>query len=60
MKSLVIALQQVNIEEKIKNDPDGNYQIGVLIGSFIPFIVLAGLAYFLYNRFKKNEKKRDQ
>ena len=60
MKSLVIALQQVNIEEKIKNDPDGNYQIGVLIGSFIPFIVLAGLAYFLYYRFKKNEKKRDQ
>jgi len=58
MKSLVIALQQVNIEEKIKNDPDGTYQIGVLIGSFVPFVVLAGLAYFLYHRAKKNEKNQ--
>ncbi|MFD2908301.1 hypothetical protein ACFSX9_06090 [Flavobacterium ardleyense] len=53
MRSLVIALQQVNIEEKIKNDVDGNYQIGVAIGSFLPFIALAGLAYFLYYRAKK-------
>ena len=55
MKSLIIALQQVNIEEKIKNDPDGTYQIGVLIGSFVPVAVLAGLAYFLYYRAKKKE-----
>lgn len=60
MKSIIIALQQVSIEEKIKNDPDGTYQIGVLIGSFVPFVVLAGLAYFLYYRAKKNEKKLDQ
>jgi hypothetical protein len=60
MKSLIIALQQVNIEEKIKNDPDGTYQIGVLIGSFVPVAVLAGLAYFLYHRAKKKEKKLDQ
>ena len=59
MKSLIIALQQVNIEEKIKNDPDGTYQIGVLIGSFVPFVVLAGLAYYLYYRAKKNEKNID-
>ncbi len=32
MRSLIIALQQINIEEKIKNDPDGTYQIGILIG----------------------------
>jgi hypothetical protein len=54
MKSVIIALQHVNIEEKIKNDPEGSYQIGVLIGSFIPFVALAGLAYFLYYRAKKN------
>ena len=53
MRSLIIDLQQVNIEEKIKNDPDGTYQIGILIGSFIPVIALAGLAYFLYYRTKK-------
>ncbi|WP_322550900.1 hypothetical protein [Flavobacterium psychraquaticum] len=54
MRSLIVTLQAVNIEEKIKNDPDGTYQIGVLIGSFIPFLALAGLAYFLYYRAKKN------
>lgn len=59
MRSLVIALQQVNIDEKIKNDPDGTYQIGILIGSFIPLIVFAGLAYFLYYRAKKKEKNLD-
>ena len=53
MRSLIVTLQTVNIEEKIKNDPDGTYQIGVLIGSFIPFLALAGLAYFLYYRAKK-------
>ncbi len=56
MRSLLIALQQVNIEEKLKKAPDENYQIGVLIGSFVPFIVLVGLAYFLYYRAKKKEK----
>lgn len=54
MRSLIVTLQTVNFEEKIKNDPDGTYQIGVLIGSFIPFLALAGLAYFLYYRAKKN------
>ncbi|MFI0426198.1 MAG: hypothetical protein ACH34V_04500 [Flavobacterium sp.] len=56
MRSLLIALQQVNIEEKLKTAPDGNYQVGVLIGSFVPFIVLVGLAYFLYYRAKRKEK----
>ena len=59
MKSLFIALQQINIEEKIKNDPNGTYQIGVLIGSFVPFVVLAALAYFMYYRSKKKENKRE-
>ncbi len=56
MTSLFIALQQTSIEEKLKTAPDDSYQIGVLIGSFVPFIVLAGLAYFLYYRAKKKEK----
>lgn len=56
MRSLLIVLQKVNIEEKLKTAPDGNYQVGVLIGSFVPFIVLVGLAYFLYYRAKRKEK----
>ena len=32
MRSLAIALAQVNIEDKLKSAPDENYQIGVLLG----------------------------
>ena len=60
MRSLAIALAQVNIEDKLKFAPDENYQIGVLIGSFVPFIVLVGLAYFLYYRAKKRENNIDK
>lgn len=56
MRSLILFLQQVNVEQKIKSAPDGQYQIGVLIGSFIPFIVLVGIAYPLYYRAKKKIK----
>jgi hypothetical protein len=56
MRSLILFLQQVNVEQKIKSAPDGQYKIGVLIGSFIPFIVLVGIAYALYYRAKKKEQ----
>ena len=60
MRTLAIALAQINIEDKIKSAPDENYQIGVLIGSFVPFIVLVGLAYFFYYRAKNKEKNIDK
>jgi ATP-dependent Zn protease len=60
MRTLAIALAKINIEDKIKSAPDENYQIGVLIGSFVPFIVLVGLAYFFYYRAKKKEKNIDK
>ncbi|MGV7106509.1 hypothetical protein [Flavobacterium sp. U410] len=49
-------IQQVNIEEKMKNAPDKNYEIGVVIGTFLPFLVLIGIAYLLYYRAKKKEE----
>ncbi|MCO6174518.1 hypothetical protein NHF50_05630 [Flavobacterium sp. NRK F10] len=52
----IALIQQVNIEEKIKNAPDKQYEIGVVIGTFLPFLVLIGIAYFLYYRAKKKEK----
>lgn len=52
----VLLLQQVNIENKMKQAPDGSYQIGVLIGSFIPFVILAGVAYWMYSRAKKRDQ----
>ncbi|CAI2765669.1 hypothetical protein ACHRVW_13720 [Flavobacterium collinsii] len=50
---IISLLQQVDVAEKIKTAPDNSYQIGVVIGSFIPFVVLIGIAYWMYNRAKK-------
>lgn len=48
-------IQQVNIAEKVKHAPDGNYQIGIAIGSFLPFVVLVGIAYWMYYRAKNRK-----
>jgi hypothetical protein len=55
MTPIFLVLQQINIDEKIKNSPDSAYQIGVLIGSFVPFVVLVGIAYWSYNRARKRK-----
>ncbi|MDI9255905.1 MULTISPECIES: hypothetical protein [Flavobacterium] len=52
---LISLLQQVNIDEKIKNAPDNGYLIGVWIGYILPFAVLAGLAWLLYRKAKKRQ-----
>jgi len=57
--NLFIALQTVNIEEKVKNAPDNNYEIGLVIGSYLPFIFLVILAYLLYYNAKKRNKNQD-
>lgn len=49
-------LQEVNIEEKIENAPDSGYEIGVFIGSMLPFVVLVLIAYLIY-RHNKNKMK---
>lgn len=50
---LVPLLQDVNIEEKIKNAPDSGYEIGVFIGTMLPFVVLVIIAYAIYRHNKK-------
>lgn len=54
---LLNRIQDINIEEKIKNAPDSNYEIGVFIGSMLPFVVLVALAYLLYRYNKKRLNK---
>lgn len=54
--NIALFLQQADVAEKIKNAPDSGYQIGVVIGSFIPFIVLIGIAYWMYNKAKKRNE----
>lgn len=55
MKDLLF-FQKMDVAEKMKTAPDSNYQIGVVIGSFIPFVILIGIAYFMYNRAKKRDE----
>lgn len=54
--SFLAILQEVDIEQKIKDAPDKGYEIGVLIGTFLPFVILVGIAYYLYYRAKKKNK----
>lgn len=56
MTALILLLQKVNIDEKIKNAPNDGYQIGVLIGSYLPFILLVLLAYWTYHRAKNRKE----
>jgi len=53
---LIFLFQNVDVAEKMKHAPDSSYQIGVVIGSFIPFLILGGIALWLYNRAKKRNK----
>ncbi|MGC1203604.1 MAG: hypothetical protein WA839_01805 [Flavobacteriaceae bacterium] len=50
---LFAFIQQLDIEEKINNAPDKGYEIGVFIGSMLPFVILVLLAYLIY-RYNKN------
>jgi hypothetical protein len=58
MTQLILLLQQINIEEKLKKSPDSGYQIGVLIGSFLPFLLLVIVAYYMYYHEKKADLKK--
>ncbi|MEA9415486.1 MULTISPECIES: hypothetical protein [unclassified Flavobacterium] len=54
--NIVLFALKVDVAEKMKSAPDASYQIGVVIGSFIPFVILVGVAYWMYSRAKKREK----
>jgi hypothetical protein len=58
LADFIELLQKVNVEEKLKNAPDSNYQIGVVIGTYLPFVLLVILAYVIYYRLK-NRKNLD-
>ncbi|WP_176619002.1 hypothetical protein [Flagellimonas chongwuensis] len=51
----LLFIQQSDIEKKIAEAPDSSYEIGVVIGSYLPFVVLVVIAYGIYHF---NKKKR--
>lgn len=57
--NIFLLLQQVDIEEKIKNAPDSSYEIGVFIGSFLPVVLLIILAYVIFTRVKNRKDLND-
>ncbi|WP_415060591.1 hypothetical protein [Flavobacterium sp.] len=57
MKNFLLLVQAVDIDDKLKKAPDDSYQIGLIIGSFIPFVILVGIAYWMYYAAKKRENK---
>ncbi len=58
MYLFISLIQDINIEEKIQNAPDKNYEIGVFIGSMLPFVLLVLLAYVIY-RYNKNRINKE-
>tara|TARA_R110001583_G_scaffold10935_2_gene50497 strand:- start:1767 stop:1949 length:183 start_codon:yes stop_codon:yes gene_type:complete len=58
LANLILLVQQVDVEEKIKNAPDKGYEMGVVIGTYLPFVVLVLIAYFVYY-MAKNRKDLD-
>ncbi|WP_187269541.1 hypothetical protein [Flagellimonas hymeniacidonis] len=55
MKLITFLAQQPDIEKKMEEAPDSAYEIGVVIGSYLPFVVLLGIAYAIYYY---NKRKR--
>ncbi len=56
---IFLLAQQVNIEEKLKNAPNSNYEIGVFIGAFLPAFILVILAYIIFYRAKNRKDLND-
>lgn len=59
LANFILALQQINIEEKIENAPDKSYEIGVVIGTYLPFVALALIAYFVFYKVKNRKDLND-
>ncbi len=59
MVQLILPFLQVDVNEKLKNAPDGDYQIGIIIGTYLPFAVLAGIVWFMYWRAKNRKDLED-
>ena len=54
---LANLVQNTDIEEKINNAPTNSYEIGVFIGSMMPFVILVGVAFLIYRYNKKRVNK---
>lgn len=56
--AIIYILQEVDIDQKLKEAPDSSYGVGVFIGMLLPFVILVTLAFLIY-RYNKNRYKED-
>jgi len=56
LMSLILLLQSETIAEKMKEAPDKGYEIGVVIGTYLPLLLLFGFAWLMYYLAKKRNK----
>jgi len=52
----VLFFQDIDIEQKINDAPDSSYEIGVFIGSILPYVILVAIAYGIYLYMKKRKE----
>ncbi|MEH6512144.1 hypothetical protein [Maribacter arcticus] len=45
------------IEKKMQEAPDSSYEIGIAIGTYLPFVVLVLIAYAFYYYSKKRKSR---
>jgi len=58
LATIILLLQEVDIEEKLKDAPL-DYQISYYITSYLPFVVLVGLAYYMFHKAKNRKDLED-
>jgi hypothetical protein len=51
--ALIFWQDATEIEKKIQEAPDSAYEIGVAIGTYLPFVILVLVAYLFYYYSKK-------
>lgn len=56
--TLLFLQSSTVIDEKIKTAPNDSYKIGVIIGSFLPYVLLVIFAYVLYYLMKNKNKNQ--
>ncbi|WP_299318704.1 hypothetical protein [uncultured Maribacter sp.] len=57
MGLLVLIQDASEIKEKIQNAPSNAYEIGVAIGTYLPFVVIVLIAYAFYYYSKKRKNR---
>tara|TARA_R110002051_G_scaffold73135_5_gene132749 strand:+ start:10477 stop:10653 length:177 start_codon:yes stop_codon:yes gene_type:complete len=58
MRLLVLIQYVSEIEKKMQDAPDNSYEIGIAIGTYLPFVVLVLIAYAFYYYSKKRRLKQ--